>query len=126
MGGKLSAEIASLTVKRQLAWFAATPSFNLLCARAAGRRGSSRPPESFQSTFHIFCFFKSKSLLKMAWIVGRELYLGFVDIAFLGITKRTLYALLCFVFHCCWKPTLSLSVCYDNISFAAVVSKSTL
>ena len=94
MGGKLSAEIASLTVKRQLAWFAATPSFNLLCARAAGRRCSSRPPELFQSTFYIFCFFKSKSLLKMAWIVGREYIFGFVDIAFLGILREP-YMLCC-------------------------------
>ena len=125
MGGKLSAEIASLTVKRQLAWFAATPSFNLLCARAAGRRCSSGPPELFQSTFHIFCFFKSKSLLKMAWIVGREMYLGLLTLHFLA-SLREPYMLCCVLFYCCWKPTLSLSVCYDNISFAAVVSESTL
>ena len=97
MGGKLSAEIASLTVKRQLAWFAATPSFNLLCARAAGRRCSSRPPELFQSTFHIFCFFKSKSLLKMAWIVGRELYLGLLTLHFLA-SLREPYMLCCVLF----------------------------
>ena len=51
VGGKLSAEIASLTVKRQLAWFAATPSFNLLCARGAGRRCSSGHLNYFSQLF---------------------------------------------------------------------------
>ena len=96
MGGKLSAEIASLTVKRQLAWFAATPSFNLLCARAAGRRCSSRPPESFQSTFHIL-FLKSKSLLKMAGIVGRGFIWVLLTLHFLA-SLREPYMLCCVLF----------------------------